>query len=124
MRRIKCKECREWNKDKSKCDLNYNVHAPGKKRNCIHFEQRKVQESNIPVFRVPWMSRWEQRKLRLRAEHDRKKQQELQNLMDQQKLLETPIDVRPEPEMKIVTKKPAHIKKPNFFKKLLRQKIF
>lgn len=124
MRRNKCKDCREWKKDEGVCDLHYNVHSPGKKRDCIKFEQRKVQENRVPVFRVPWMSRWDKRKLRLREENDRKKRQDMQNLLDQEKLLETPIEIKQEPKIKVRTKKLVDVKKPPFWKKMFRQKIF
>jgi len=130
MKRNKCKECKEWKKDEGVCDLNYNVHSPGKKRDCINFKQRKTLESTIPVFRMPWMSRWDKRKLRLRAELDKKKQQEIQNLLDQQKLLQ---EVEPPSEVAVEAPKGIQgikgikgvpiVKKPTFFKKLFRQKI-
>lgn len=130
-RRIKCKDCQKWIKSEHICKLKHNVHSPGKKRWCDDFFRRIDIKEKIPVIRVPWMSRWDKRKARLKAQHDMQKQKDMQKLIDQQKLIQEasatsetmPIQgIKGDKGIKGIKGVPVSIKKPSIFQKFFRRR--
>ena len=87
MRRFKCKNCQKL--VKGICLIFNRARSTGKKRDCEYFVQKYVEKKPFRIIPyIPWRSKEDKRKDRIRKEFDQQRVKEMEKLIDQEKLKE------------------------------------